>query len=489
MTSNEVRPFWLVIDIRAASTDGHSGLARFVIGLSRALSEALSARRSNNDATTENVRVLLVSKAEPPKWAIELIQEHPSLVSFWSGGPGALPAQWEKPQYLWSSRVLRWILKWSRGQFFWIAPCNFDRPVFTAFLLPRALRPRVVQVIHDTIPIEHARSMSFLFRTQFLLIVRRTLAKLPYVFTVSGDSAERLSRLSPKRTQPIHVLPSGIESIFGALPRYRSVADFISARRAFLDILFAGNAGLADSGSEFQMQKPSGDELDALVRRRWVVGVGRSQKYKGWNLAEDVVHQLHSDLSEGVTFIRVGGDEDGVSRLNKSGGKQLSAANKSEQKSGFRISRSNNGLVVNIESLPDEMLAQLYRCADILVHPSQAEGFGFPPVEAALSGLPVVFRSGTAVEGHFRGHSFHPHFWQGIDSDDPSAWREAILAVLRNKSGLDVFMNEMHTAVHPRSFICQRGGGQDFRWLRAAESLLSVLFSPAQTQHPTEVTE
>lgn len=487
MTGNDVRPFWLVIDIRSASLEKYSGVARFVIGLSRALSEALAARRHHNDAATSHVRVLLVAKSEPPQWAVELIQEFPTIVSFWSGGPGALSQGWEKPQYLWSSRVLSWILKWSKGQFFWIAPGNFDRPLMTSFLLPRALRNQIVQVIHDTIPIEQARSMSFLFRTQFSLLVRRTLTKFPYVFTVSSDSAERLARLSPKRSLPVHVLPSGIESIFGSLPRHRSIADSLSARRSFIDILFAGNRGLSQDSDQAAL--PSGSELDALIRRRWIIGVGRAQKYKGWELAEDVVTQIHSDLSEGAVFIRVGGDEDGQSKNSKSNTKTAVKYEQTAAKSCFNVVRSDNGLIMTIESLPDEMLAQLYRCGDVLIHPSQAEGFGFPPVEAALSGLPVVFRSGTAVDGHFKGHSFHPDFWQAIDTDDVGRWREAVLSVLRNKSGLDSFIMEMNSAVYPRSFICQRGGGQDFRWLRAAESLLSVLFSPVQNDALGEASE
>ncbi|MEN9808647.1 MAG: hypothetical protein RLZZ488_214 [Pseudomonadota bacterium] len=487
MTGSDVRPFWLVIDIRSASMEKFSGVARFSIGLSRALSEALAARRHNGDVSTSHVRVLLVAKSEPPTWAVELIQEFPTIVSFWSGGPGALSQGWDKPQYLWSSKVLSWILKWSKGQFFWIAPGNFDRPLMTSFLLPRALRNHIVQVIHDTIPLEQARSMSFLFRTQFSFLVRRTLAKFPYVFTVSSDSAERLARLAPKRTQPVHILPSGIESIFGSLPRHRSVADSLSARRSFLDILFAGNKGLSDVSE--QAASPSGSELDGLVRRRWIIGVGRAQKYKGWDLAEDVVTQLHGDLSEGAVFIRVGGDEDGQSKTSKSNTKGVAKSEQSATKSGFNVTRSENGLMMTIESLPDEMLAQLYRCGDVLIHPSQAEGFGFPPVEAALSGLPVVFRSGTAVDGHFKGHSFHPDFWQSIDTDDVGRWRQAVLSVLRNKSGLDSFMTEMNSAVYPRSFICQRGGGQDFRWLRAAESLLSVLFSPVQNNPLGEASE
>ncbi|NBO37170.1 glycosyltransferase [bacterium] len=485
MTSPEVRPFWLVIDIRAAASERHSGLARFVIGLSRALGEALTARRAQNDSLTENVRVLLISKMDPPKWAIELIQEHPSLVSFWSGGPGALGQAWDKPQYFWSSRVLHWVLKWSKGRFYWIAPGNFDRPVLSRLLLPRSLRDHIVQVIHDTIPLDQARSMGFLFRTQFSLLVKRTLTRLPFVFTVSQDSAERLGRLAPRRSQPIYILPNGVEPIFGALPRYRSVADLMSARRSFLDILFASMGESADSDE----RKPTQEELEAMTRRRWIIGVGRAQKYKGWVLAEEVVQRLHSDLSEGVSFIRVGGDEEGDATKNQVNARKTSSEGIATGHRGFRVQRLQNGLVVNVESLPDEMLAQLYRCADLLIHPSQAEGFGFPPVEAALSGLPVVYRTGTAVDGHFKGHSFHPHFWQGIDSDDPTQWSKALLSVLRDKSGLDKFMDEMSLAIHPRSFICQRGGGQDFRWERAAESLLSVLFANQDNKRLAEAAE
>jgi glycosyltransferase involved in cell wall biosynthesis len=494
MTGTDAQPFWLVMDIRSAASDVHSGLARFVIGLTRALVEVLASRRGQGEAKMSHVRILLIAKSEPPQWAVELIQENPSVASFWSGGPGALTPTWDKPQYIWSSRVLRWVMKWSKGQFIWIAPGNFDRPVLTRFLLPRALRSHIVQVIHDTIPIDQARSMSFFFRTQFSLLVRRTLAQFPVVCTVSEDSAQRLFRLAPRRTQPLYVLPSGVETIFGTRPRYQSAADLHSARRSFLDILYAGSGGSFQVNSN--LQKPSGEELDALVRRRWIIGIGRSQKYKGWDLAEEVVHQMHSDLSEGIVLIRVGSDDDVSSknaRGNGASARKINHQNISDHKSGFRVSRSDNGVVLNIDSLPDEMLAQLYRCADLLVHPSQAEGFGFPPVEAALSGLPVVYRKGTAVDGHFRGHSFHPNFWQPIDSDNPAQWRDAIFAVLRNKSGLDEFMSDMSKAPYPRHFICQRGGGRDFRWTHAADSLLSVLFSfqqpSAQTSTPVEVVE
>jgi glycosyltransferase involved in cell wall biosynthesis len=470
MAGADVRPFWLVLDIRSASSEHQSGLGRFVVGLAQALADSLSGRRVAQDAATLDVKLLLVAKSEPPKWAVQLVHEYPSLVSFWSGGPGALTDSWEKPQYLWSSKVLRRISRWSEGRFFWIAPCNFDRPILSKFLLPRHLRNSIVQVIHDTIPIEQRRSMSFFFWLQYSILVRRTLVRVENIFTVSPHSMRKLERLAPRRTKVIHVLPSGIETIFGVLPRFRGASEIESGRAAFIERLSAQSVS-TKTGSNPEV---SNSELEKMIRRRWVVGVGRTQKYKGWDVAEEALRQLSSDVSEGIIFIRVGGLSDG------SGHKSAASQNATQTKVSFE---NCDGLsVLRIESLSDELLAQVYRCADLMVHPSRAEGFGFPPVEAALSGLPVIYRAGTAVDDHFNGHSFHPQYWQSVESDEASEWRTAILSVLRNKSGLDAFFDEMHSAVHPRAFICQRGGGQDFRWGRAAESMLNVLFAENQSE-------
>ena len=57
------------------------------------------------------------------------------------------------------------------------------------------------------------------------------------------------------------------------------------------------------------------------------------------------------------------------------------------------------GSVRDLGPIADSHLADLYNAADVLLFPSLYEGFGWPPVEAMASGLPVVCsRAGSLAE-------------------------------------------------------------------------------------------
>lgn len=58
-----------------------------------------------------------------------------------------------------------------------------------------------------------------------------------------------------------------------------------------------------------------------------------------------------------------------------------------------------SGVITDLGAVSPEILADLYRASDVLLFPSLYEGFGWPPLEAMASGLPVVCtRAGSLGE-------------------------------------------------------------------------------------------
>lgn len=64
------------------------------------------------------------------------------------------------------------------------------------------------------------------------------------------------------------------------------------------------------------------------------------------------------------------------------------------------LSELNNSVkskILFLNGVKDEELAFLYRGASLFVYPSKAEGFGIPPLEAAVSEIPTICNNKTAM--------------------------------------------------------------------------------------------
>jgi glycosyltransferase involved in cell wall biosynthesis len=60
--------------------------------------------------------------------------------------------------------------------------------------------------------------------------------------------------------------------------------------------------------------------------------------------------------------------------------------------------KSNPSAIFSLQNLPENALGELYKYAQALVFPSFIEGFGWPPLEAAVRGCPVITTRTGAIE-------------------------------------------------------------------------------------------
>lgn len=445
-------PLWIVLDARTAQNGIDSGIARYVVGLAKGLCAALSA--GDTSVPPASCRILLVSRDGPAQWAIELVERYPALAAHWSGTAGRWSASLDKPAFVWSSAVLPLISAFTGGRFLWIAPANLDRPVLLGWRGP-GVRERVFQVIHDLLPFQHPKSMGLFFRTHFRSLVRRTLARMPVVVTVSAHSAGGMSAVA-KREVDVRIVPCAVDESFGTETRpVPGSAGMAEARLALLQRIFAN-------------QSIDENVLKALVPMAWFLMVGRPQGYKAWSVAEAALkaHQERNPASPILT-IRVGFD----------------AAEGRGGNPGSALALMHGSYLpllrqLNLRRIPNSIMSELFRVSNALLHPSQGEGFGLPPIEAAFSGCPVIYRAGTAVDAHFRPGALPRGFWMGVDDDEIDSWTAAIAEVLAPAAETRSFLTQLSALPQARAFIESRCAAGHLTWESSARLLLERIVAP-----------
>nr|BFD30577.1 hypothetical protein GTC16762_01950 [Pigmentibacter ruber] len=444
---------WLAIDSRSAQSGIVSGISRFVIGLTRALAIELNKRNVSLQKNKKRLKILIVSKSEPSQWIIDLIHRYPDTVSFWSGGPGALQKSYDKPIWLWPTFALKRIQKLTSNHVIWLAPANFDRPLFIS---RNNMSSRVIQVVHDSIPFMPVKGVGFIFKRQFRFLVKRALSRLPYVSTVSNHSAKILQSLVKKRTSPLYVIGDAVDLHFGSQAKVTDKNQLTILRKKFLE-----DVSLEKDPEKFN------SFIEKIIQGKWILGVGRNQKYKCWDVALQAVSKVASENSAlNIWFIRIGSDPKEISSFLK----------RCPMKEIGRIKFFDNLRTIVLPTLSDFELADIYRFSNLLVHPSVAEGFGLPPLESALSGTPVIYRTSTAVDQHFDMGILPTNFWCGLDNGYSAIWAKQIEKILQDKNDSE-FYKDLNKAKSTRQFIVDKANGKSFEWNESAVSLLDWLLS------------
>lgn len=125
-------------------------------------------------------------------------------------------------------------------------------------------------------------------------------------------------------------------------------------------------------------------------------------------------------------------------------------------------------------AIEDDELSLIYNAMDVLLSPSQAEGFGLPILEAQACGKPVVTLNVTSMpEITFAGLCIEPvqPVWEPLGGWRGVAPIDGILEAI-------IWAREMADATEGSKYLAEkaRAGAEDFAWAHAVnEHLLPVL--------------
>jgi alpha-1,3-rhamnosyl/mannosyltransferase len=112
-------------------------------------------------------------------------------------------------------------------------------------------------------------------------------------------------------------------------------------------------------------------------------------------------------------------------------------AGSAEQEVVTVIERAGVGDAVRrVGRVPDRVLADLYRVADVVAFPSRYEGFGIPVLEALQVGVPVV-ASNTSSLPEVVGRA-----GQLVDPEDPLAWAASLVTAIEGGAAVDRMVAE-----------------------------------------------
>jgi glycosyltransferase involved in cell wall biosynthesis len=213
----------------------------------------------------------------------------------------------------------------------------------TNFMAPlRRSRCKVVVTIHDLIPYLYPqyvpKSKKKRLMPLYKILMKRIVKKADSVIAVSNHTRKDILRCFKVGGEKVSVVYNGIDRRY-----FKRVGPLSSLRQKF------------------------------KIEGQMAITVGRSDPYKNLIGLVQAFGIIAENDSDGPSLVIIGADDPRYPEVRE-----------------FVEENSLGDRVFFAGYLDDENLEAAYRDADMLVHPSLYEGFGFPPVEAMACGTPVV---------------------------------------------------------------------------------------------------
>lgn len=306
---------------------------------------AIDARMAQHTGVGRYVRNLINAlAARDDPWSYLVIAnptDDPTAVWDWLSVPeDKLPrievASFARPVPIYSLQEQAWLPKviTARGAALFHAP-HFNIPIWSP--VP------VVATIHDVIYLSHpASAPGFLARRYAAWMLRKTARSAARVITVSAAAADAIAAALPLRREDLVVIPHSAEEMARWVGQVRRGGAAMINRR-ILDL------------------------------PRFILAVGNHLPHKNLPALIAALAELKS-LGFPRLVLALAGPRGRGTRAVESAARRLGVG---EQ-------------VIILGEVADRDLAWLYNSAALLVHPSKAEGFGLPVLEAMAAGCPVV---------------------------------------------------------------------------------------------------
>lgn len=276
-----------------------------------------------------------------------------------------------------------------------IIPQKLFAPIWNNFILPRHLKKNRIDLlfsVNQILPLIKIKNCNYvsvvndvIYKADpnFLpLIYRKYLQVFAHFSIKISDKILTISEYSKKDIlKHYNIPPDKVKVILPATNKDFKPLDLSSTEKE-------------DIKKQFKLSKNVVLYVGVIENRKNILGILK---------IADLVNKIRTD----VEFVLVGKKGYGSDKIIK-------AVNK----------RTN---VKHLTNIDDIRLKKLYNIADVFLFPSFYEGFGYPPLEAMQSGLPVVTSNNTSLKEIVDfGGIMH-------DSNDYKSMSDDILRLLDDK--------------------------------------------------------